>query len=108
MRGEPVRASGEIEQVGRITKRGDAMVRALLYEAANGMITRCRADNWLKWWALGIARRRGGSPSRYIACRSARAARALPSSGGVQEGPASAMITRAWSKRQNRSTGVVR
>jgi transposase len=75
MRGEPVRASGEIEQVGRITKRGDAMVRALLYEAANGMITRCRADNWLKCWALGIARRRGGSPSRCIACRSARAAR---------------------------------
>jgi transposase len=54
-----VHASGEIEQVGRITKCGDAMVRALLYEAANVMMTRCRADNWLKSWALGIARRRG-------------------------------------------------
>ncbi len=54
-----VHASGEIEQVGRITKCGDAMVRALLYEAANVMMTRCRADNWLKSWAIGIARRRG-------------------------------------------------
>ncbi|MBM3641257.1 MAG: transposase [Alphaproteobacteria bacterium] len=35
-----VHASGEIEQVGRITKCADAMVRALLYEAANVMMTR--------------------------------------------------------------------
>jgi transposase len=38
----------EVEQVGRITKCGNAMVRALLYEAANVMMTRCRTGNWLK------------------------------------------------------------
>ncbi len=35
-------ASGEVEQVGRTTKCDYAMVRALLYEAAHVMMTRCR------------------------------------------------------------------
>lgn len=43
-----VYASGEMELIGRITECGDSMVRALLYEAANVMLTRCKADNWLK------------------------------------------------------------
>jgi transposase len=55
-----VHASGGIEQVGRITKCGDAMVHALLYEAANVMMTRCRVDNWLQSWAQG----EGGLGSR--------------------------------------------
>lgn len=69
-----VHASGETEQVGRITKCGDAMVRAMLYEAANVMMTRCKADNWLKSWALGVARRRGARKEGRIgppACRGA-------------------------------------
>jgi transposase len=64
-----VHSSGEMEQVGRITKCGDAMVRALLYEAANVMMTRCRADNWLKTWALGIARRRGARKAKVALAR---------------------------------------
>lgn len=64
-----VHASGEIEQVGRITKCGDAMVRALLYEAANVMMTRYRADNWLKTWALKIARRRGVRKAKVALAR---------------------------------------
>lgn len=40
-----VHSSGEMEQIGRITKSGDTMVRAMLYEAPNVMMTRCRADN---------------------------------------------------------------
>ena len=64
-----VRASGEVEQVGRITKCGDAMVRALLYEAANVMMTRCRADNWLKAWALKVARRHGARKAKVALAR---------------------------------------
>lgn len=54
-----VHASGEMERIGRISKCGDGMVRWLLYEAANVMMTRCRTDNWLRNWALDVARRRG-------------------------------------------------
>ena len=64
-----VYASGEMEQFGRITKCGDAMVRAMLYEAANVMMTRCKADNWLKSWALGIARRRGARKAKVALAR---------------------------------------
>lgn len=64
-----VHASGEMEQVGRISKCGDAMVRAMLYEAANVMMTRCKADNWLKSWALGIARRRGARKAKVALAR---------------------------------------
>lgn len=64
-----VHASGEVEQVGRITKCGDAMVRALLYEAANVMMTRCRADNWLKSWALKVARRHGARKAKVALAR---------------------------------------
>lgn len=64
-----VHASGEVEQVGRITKCGDAMVRALLYEAANVMMTRCRADNWLKSWAFKIAKRRGARKAKVDLAR---------------------------------------
>lgn len=34
--------SGEIDWTGRITKQGDGMVRKLLYEAANSILTRRR------------------------------------------------------------------
>src|SRR6478609_7295749 len=43
---------------GRITKCRDTMVRAMLYEVANEMMTRCRPDNnWLDTWALWVAKR---------------------------------------------------
>ena len=64
-----VHASGETEQIGRITKCGDGMVRWLLYEAANVMLTRCRARNWLKSWALAIARRRGARKAKVALAR---------------------------------------
>ena len=44
---------------GGISKVGDAMVRAALYEAANVMLTRSGKFSTLKRWALGVARRRG-------------------------------------------------
>lgn len=64
-----IHSSGEMEQIGRITKSGDTMVRAMLYEAANVMMTRCRADNWLKTWALGVARRRGARKAKVALAR---------------------------------------
>lgn len=35
------------------------MTRWLVYEAANVMLTRVKGDNWLKSWALDVAKRRG-------------------------------------------------
>lgn len=64
-----VHASGETETIGRITKCGDAMTRWLLYEAANVMLTRVKADNWLKTWALGVARRRGMRKAKVALAR---------------------------------------
>jgi transposase len=64
-----VYASGEMEQIGRIAKCGDGMVRWLLYEAANVMLTRCRSDNWLKSWALNVARRRGMRKAKVALAR---------------------------------------
>ena len=43
--------SGEMDYSGRISKHGDAMVRSLLYEAANSMLTVLRKAHPLKDWA---------------------------------------------------------
>ena len=51
--------SGEVDRKGRISKRGDESTRVLLYEAAQVMITRTTKWNWLKVWALQIAKRSG-------------------------------------------------
>ena len=49
--------SGEMDYSGRISKHGDAMLRSLLYEAANSMLTVvCRAHP-LKDWARRIRKR---------------------------------------------------
>ena len=49
--------SGEVDYAGRISKRGDGMVRALLYEAANSLLTRVRRAHPLKDWARRIRKR---------------------------------------------------
>src|SRR5215216_6300418 len=51
--------SGETDVTGGISKAGDAMVRAALYEAANVMLTRASKFSTLKRWALEVAQRRG-------------------------------------------------
>jgi transposase len=61
--------SGEIDWVGRITKQGDTMVRKLLYEAANSILTRARKAFALKSWAMKIARRRGLKKARVALAR---------------------------------------
>ena len=51
--------SGEIDWSGRISRCGDEMMRAMLYEAAQSMLVRSTRWSWLKAWAMQIARRRG-------------------------------------------------
>jgi transposase len=51
--------SGETDRKGRISKRGDEATRVLLYEAAQVMLTRTTKWNWLKVWAMQIAKRSG-------------------------------------------------
>ena len=51
--------SGESSRVGRISQCGDGMMRALLYEAAQVMLTRTIKWSWLKAWAMNVAKRRG-------------------------------------------------
>lgn len=50
--------SGEMDIVGRITKAGDASLRAALYQAATVMLNIAK-PNWLTAWALRVAARRG-------------------------------------------------
>ncbi|WP_441935388.1 IS110 family transposase [Neorhizobium galegae] len=51
--------SGESDRIGRISRCGDAMMRTLLYEAAQSLLTRVQKWSWLKAWAMNIAKRRG-------------------------------------------------
>ena len=52
MTGEP-----ELDNSGRISKHGDAMLRALLFEAANSMLTVVRRAHPLKDWARRVKKR---------------------------------------------------
>src|SRR5271170_7615300 len=47
--------SGEINRTGVISKCGDEMMRMMLYEAAQVMLTRTNKWSWLKAWAMKIA-----------------------------------------------------
>lgn len=51
--------SGELDWTGRISKAGDPMLRASLYEAANVLMTRVTKPTALKSWAMRLAKRRG-------------------------------------------------
>jgi transposase len=51
--------SGESDYTGGISKCGDEMMRVMLYEAAQILLTRTVKWSWLKAWAMTIARRRG-------------------------------------------------
>jgi transposase len=61
--------SGETDVVGGITKVGDTMVRAALYEAAHIMLTRSGRFSSLKRWALAVAGRRGMKRARVALAR---------------------------------------
>jgi len=66
--------SGETDRSGRISKIGDAAVRAALYEAAHILLTKpIKGCSRLKSWAMRIARRAGmNKASTSIASRTQR------------------------------------
>ena len=51
--------SGEIDYDGGVSKCGDALLRTMLYEAAQSLLTRCSKWSWLKAWGVRVAQRRG-------------------------------------------------
>jgi transposase len=61
--------SGEIDQVGAISKIGDELVRTLLYEAATTLLGRVQRFSALKAWALRLAVKRGIKRARVALAR---------------------------------------
>jgi transposase len=61
--------SGETDVTGGISKAGDGMVRAALYEAAHAMLTRTGRFSALKRWGLEVAKRRGMRRARVALAR---------------------------------------
>lgn len=51
--------SGEVDYDGHISRRGDANLRSLLYEAATTILTRTRAGSDLRTWGLKLRERLG-------------------------------------------------
>lgn len=51
--------SGEMDYSGRVSRRGDATLRRLLYEAASTLISRVKRFSSLKSWAVKLAARKG-------------------------------------------------
>jgi transposase len=62
-------ASGETDRNGRISRCGDRMMRSLLCEAANVLLTRVQRWNWLKRWGVEVARRRGKMRAQVAVAR---------------------------------------
>jgi transposase len=62
--------SGETDHSGRISKIGDASVRAALYEAAHVILTRpVKGCTALKSWAMRIAKRAGMNKAKVALAR---------------------------------------
>ena len=51
--------SGEVDYDGHISRRSDARLRALLYEAATTMLTRVQGESDLRQWGLALKKRLG-------------------------------------------------
>lgn len=51
--------SGEVDYAGHISRRGDAHLRGLLYEAATVVLTRTTAQSARKTWGLALRERLG-------------------------------------------------
>ena len=61
--------SGRTDHVGRITRAGDAGVRAALYEAATTLLGRVTKWSALKSWGVRLARRSGAKKARVAVAR---------------------------------------
>ena len=51
--------SGEVDYDGHISRRGDAYLRGLLYEAATVILTRSSAESALRTWGLRLREKTG-------------------------------------------------
>ena len=51
--------SGEIDYDGGVSRSGDTMLRTMLYEAAQSLLTQSGKWSWLKAWGMRVAQRRG-------------------------------------------------
>jgi len=61
--------SGEVDYSGRISRCGDSLVRAYLYEAASSLLTRTKSWSALKSWGLRIAKNRGMGKAKVAVAR---------------------------------------
>lgn len=61
--------SGEVDKRGRISKCGDALLRAYLYEAANVILNRVSKWSKLKAWGMKLARRVGARKAKVAVAR---------------------------------------
>lgn len=61
--------SGEIDYTGRISKRGDGLMRSYLFEAANVLLTRVSAWSTLKAWGMRLAKRSGATKAKVALAR---------------------------------------
>src|ERR1700756_3132123 len=62
-------SSGETDYTGRISRCGDALMRATLYEAAFTLLTHTRRWSSLKAWGIRVAQRRGLSKATVAVAR---------------------------------------
>ena len=51
--------TGELDYTGRISKRGDKLVRSYLYEAAGILLNRIHRPSWLQSWGKKLVKRLG-------------------------------------------------
>jgi transposase len=61
--------SGELDQAGRISKCGDGLTRAYLFEAAGTLLTRVAKWSTLKAWGTRLAHRIGSKRARVALAR---------------------------------------
>ena len=61
--------SGEKDTSGRISKRGDALVRCYLFEAANALLTRVTRWCALRAWGLRLAKKVGANKAKVAVAR---------------------------------------
>lgn len=61
--------SGEMDFSGRISKQGDSLLRAALFEAANVLLTRVRKSHPIKAWALRLQKKVGPKKAKVALAR---------------------------------------
>lgn len=61
--------SGEVDRPGRISRRGDGLVRSYLYEAACSLIKRCKRPCALRRWGLTLIDRVGSKKAHVAVAR---------------------------------------